>query len=133
MSSMNHVILMGNLTRDPETRSLPGGQVVADLGLAISDAYKDKSGKLVERACFADVVVWGKPAESCKQFLKKGSPVLVEGKLQFDQWTTESGEKRSKLRIKAMRVQFLGRPMGSDKPGKEPAIEEDDVVEPVPF
>ncbi len=132
MNSMNHVILLGNLTRDPETRSIPGGQLVADLGLAISDNYKDKEGKLVEKTCFVDIAVWGKQAESCRQYLKKGLPVLIEGKLQYDQWTTESGEKRNKLRVKAMRVQFLGKAVettGKVKPKPEPEEE----FEPVPF
>lgn len=112
MNSMNQVFLMGNLTRDPEKRVTPGGQAVSELGLAVSDNYKDKDGKLIERACFADVVVWGKTAENCAQYLKKGSPVLVEGRLQFDQWQTDAGEKRSKLRVRANRVQFLTRGNG---------------------
>jgi single-strand DNA-binding protein len=105
---MNHVILAGNLTRDPESRQLPSGTAVADLGLAINDSYKNKSGELVETTCFVDVVVWGRLAETCSQYLRKGSPVLVEGRLQLDQWTTQEGEKRSKLRVRADRVQFLG-------------------------
>lgn len=134
MSSLNHVILIGNLTRDPETRSVTGGQIVADLGIAVNDSYKDKDGKQVEKACFVDIVVWGKQAESCKQYLKKGSPVLVEGKLQLDQWTTESGDKRSKLRVKAMRVQFLNKAPGAEatpKPRIPADIEEE--FEPSPF
>jgi len=115
MSSLNQVILMGNLTRDPETRKIPNGQTVADIGLAVSDKYKDNDGNLVERPCFADIVVWGRQAESCAEYLTKGSPVLIEGKLQFDQWKTENGENRSKLRIKAMRVQFLSRSAEKEK------------------
>jgi single-strand DNA-binding protein len=111
MSSMNHVFLMGNLTRDPATRTTPGGMAVAELGLAISDNYKGKDGELVKQTCFTDVVVWGKQAEHCTEFLKKGSSVMVEGKLQYDSWQTEKGEKRSRLRVKANRVQFLGRPV----------------------
>ena len=107
MANMNHVILAGNLTRDPESRQLPSGTSVADLGLAINESYKNKSGEMVETTCFVDVVVWGRLAETCSQFLRKGSPILLEGKLQLDQWTTQEGEKRSKLRVRADRVQFL--------------------------
>ena len=110
MHSMNHVFLMGNLTRDPESRTLPSGAKVTDLGLAVSDSYKDKEGKAVERAVFADVVTWGRQAETCAEFLKKGAPVMVEGKLRLDQWENEHKEKRSKLRVHAFRVQFLYRP-----------------------
>lgn len=110
MNSMNHVFLMGNLTRDPESRQLASGTTVTDLGLAVSDNYKDREGQLVERTVFADIVTWGRQAETCAEYLKKGVPVMVEGKLQLDQWKTDSGEKRSKMRIRANRVQFIGRP-----------------------
>lgn len=108
MGSVNRVILMGNLTRKPEVRHTPSGQTVADLGLAVSDSYKNKSGETVETTCFADIVVWGRQAETCEQYLGKGSAVLVEGRLQFDQWQTDAGEKRSRLRVRADRVQFVG-------------------------
>lgn len=133
MSSMNHVMLMGNLTRDPEIRTLPGGQVVAELGLAINESYKDKDGKPVEKTCFADIVVWGKQAQACRQYLKKGASALVEGKLQYEQWTTEGGEKRSKLRIKAHRVQFLGRAASETKTSPPPPNRETEEFEPIPF
>ncbi len=107
MGSSNFVLLMGNLTRDPEVRQIPSGMTVADLGVAVSEKYKNKAGELVETVCFVDVVVWGRLAETCGQYLKKGSPVLLEGKLQLDQWTDKEGEKRSKLRVRADRVQFL--------------------------
>lgn len=107
MGSANFVLLMGNLTRDPEVRQIPSGMTVADLGVAVSEKYKNKAGELVETVCFVDVVVWGRLAETCGQYLKKGSPVLLEGKLQLDQWTDKEGEKRSKLRVRADRVQFL--------------------------
>ena len=110
MGTMNRVFLMGNLTRDPELRKTASGITVSDLGLAVSDKYKNKAGEMVESVCFADVVVWGRQAETCGQFLGKGAPVMVEGRLQLDQWQTESGEKRSRLRVRADRVQFLGRP-----------------------
>lgn len=109
MSSMNRVFLMGNLTRDPELRQTAGGISVSDLGLAVSEKYRNKEGLQVETKCFADVVVWGRQAETCSQYLVKGAPVIVEGRLQLDQWQTEEGQKRSRLRIRADRVQFLGR------------------------
>ena len=123
MGTVNQVILMGNLTRDPASRTIPSGQTVADLGLAVSDNYKDKEGNLVERACFADIVVWGGQAKACAEYLKKGAPVLIEGKLQFDQWKNENGENRSKLRIKAMRVQFLSRASGPKQGENKPTSE----------
>lgn len=108
MSSMNAVFLMGNLSREPEMRKTPSGLAVGDLGVAVSDDYKDKEGNVVKRTCFADVVVWGRQAETCAEFLHKGSRVMIEGRLQLDQWKTGDGETRSKLRVRAHRVQFLG-------------------------
>ena len=108
MASLNRVYLCGRLTRDPEVRHTPSNLAVADLGLAVSDSYKNKAGELVETVCFVDIVVWGRQAETCGQYLSKGSPVLVEGRLQLDQWQTQNGEKRSRLRVRADRVQFLG-------------------------
>ena len=110
MSSYNRVILMGNLTRDPDTRYLQSGTAVTDMGLAVNETYAGQDGQKVEKTVFVDVVVWAKQAEACAQYLGKGSPVLVEGRLQLDQWETKDGEKRSKLRVRADRVQFLGRP-----------------------
>jgi single-strand DNA-binding protein len=108
MASFNKVMLIGNLTRDPEIKTLPSGMNVADLRLAINENYTDKTGQKIEKACFVDVVVWDKQADLCKTYLSKGSPILVEGRLQMDEWTTKEGEKRSKLRVRADRFQFLG-------------------------
>ena len=122
MASMNKVILVGNLTRDPEVRYIPSGTAVSDLGLAVSESYRNKSGENVEKTCFVDVVVWGRQAETCGEYLSKGSPVLVEGRLQLDQWENQQGEKRSKLRVRADRVQFLSGPRRAqygDQPGAE--------------
>jgi single-strand DNA-binding protein len=118
MASFNKVMLIGNLTRDPEMKTLPSGMNVVDLRLAINENYTDKSGQKVEKACFVDVVVWDKQAEPCKNYLSKGSPIMVEGRLQMDEWTSKEGEKRSKLRVRADRVQFLGtkRPGGEGEP-----------------
>ena len=107
MASYNRVMLMGNLTRNPELRYTPSGSAVADLGMAVNESFKNKSGETVEQTCFVDVVVWGRQAETASEYLQKGSPVFVEGRLQFDQWESSQGEKRSKLRVRAERVQFL--------------------------
>ena len=109
MSSMNRVFLAGNLTRDPELKQTGTGTAVADLGVAINDNYKNRNGEQVERVCFADVVVWGRQAETCSQYLAKGAAVLVEGSLQLDRWENAEGESRSKMKIRANRVQFIGR------------------------
>ncbi len=109
MSNMNRVFLMGNLTRQPALRQTAGGIAVSDLGLAVSETYRNKEGETVETKCFADIVVWGRQAETCCQFLSKGAPIMVEGRLQLDQWQTEAGEKHSRLRVRADRVQFLSR------------------------
>ena len=123
MASANIVVLCGNLTRDPEVRQIPSGMSVADLGLAVNENYKNKAGELVETTVWVDVVVWGKTAENCGQYLHKGAPVLVEGRLQLDQWSDKtSGEKRSKLRVRADRVHFLGvRDRGQGAPVEQTA------------
>lgn len=109
--SLNKVFLAGNLTRDPEVRVTPSGMAVADLGLAVNESYKDTAtNEWKEKPVFVDVVVWGKQAQSAGEYLSKGSPVLIEGRLQLDQWETQQGEKRSKMRVNAQRVQFLGSP-----------------------
>ena len=114
MGAMNRVFLMGNLTRDPELRKTTGGTAVSDLGLAVSEKYRNTAGEVVEKTCFLDIVVWGRQAETCREFLVKGSAVMVEGRLQLDQWQTDAGEKRSRIRVRADRVQFLGRPRKGD-------------------
>ena len=113
MASFNRVMLMGNLTRNPELKYTPSGSAVADLGLAVNESFKNKAGETVEQTCFVDVVVWGRQAETATEYLQKGSPVFVEGRLQFDQWESQQGEKRSKLRVRAERVQFLSAGGGS--------------------
>ncbi|NLE68239.1 MAG: single-stranded DNA-binding protein [Lentisphaerae bacterium] len=123
MGSMNRVFLMGNLTRDPELRQTTSGTAVSDLGLAVSEKFRNKAGELVETKCFVDIVAWDRQAEACSQYLSKGAPVIVEGRLQLDQWQTESGEKRSRLRVRADRVQFLGRGKAPESPGDKQITE----------
>ena len=109
MTSFNRVVLIGHLTRDPKLRTIPSGSTVADMGLATNERYRNKAGESVENTCFVDVVAWGRQAESCGKYLEKGSAVLVEGRLQLDQWQTGDGQKRSRLRVKADSVRFMGR------------------------
>lgn len=110
MSTLNRVFLMGHLTRDPEVRYTPSQTAVGTIGIAINEKYKNKAGETVEKTVFVDVEVWGRQAETCAEYLYKGSPVFVEGSLKLDQWTNQQGEKRSKLAVSATRVQFLGAP-----------------------
>lgn len=124
MNGFNKVVMVGRLTRDPKLRALPSGLSVGDLSLAVSETYKKKDGELGEHVCFVDITIWGKQAESCSQYLKKGSPVLVEGKLQLDRWETAEGEKRSRHKINASRVQFLSGKADASRGAEEPALAE---------
>jgi single-strand DNA-binding protein len=108
MANLNKVLLMGNLTRDPEVRYTPKGTAVGDLAIAINDSYKAQDGSIKETVTYVDIEVWGRQAETCKQYLTKGRPVFIEGQLRLDQWETPQGEKKSRLRVRADRVQFLG-------------------------
>ena len=109
MASYNRVILLGNLTRDPELKFLPNGSSVANFGLAVSDRYTDRqSGEQKESVCFVDVAAWGRQAEIVNEYLSKGSPVFLEGSLKFDSWETDDGTKRNKLSVTAFRIQLIG-------------------------
>ncbi len=108
MATMNRVFLAGNLTRDPEIRYSQAGKAVADLNLAINRRYKTASGDLKEDVCFVNIVAWERQAELAGEYLRKGSAILVEGSLRLDQWES-NGEKRSRLRVVADRIQFLDR------------------------
>ena len=120
MASLNKVFLLGNLTRDPDLRGLPSGQSVCELRLAVGRRYQNSNGQEVDDTCFVDVVVWGRSAGNCKQFLSKGSQVMVEGRLQLDQWEDRnSGTQRSRLRVVAEQVQFMSR--RNAEPGAAPA------------
>jgi single-strand DNA-binding protein len=122
MSSINRVFLLGNLTRNPDLRQTASGIPVTDLGVAVNEKFRNKAGEEVETTCFADVVVWGRQAETCSQYLTKGAPVMVEGRLQLDTWETDAGEKRSRIRVRADRVQFIGRPRGQADDGSGAAV-----------
>ncbi len=135
-ASLNKVFLMGNLTRDPELRYVPSGTAVANFTVAVNRPYKDTAGEKKEEVSFIRVVVWGKMAEICGEYLSKGRPVMVEGRLKSRSWEDQSGQKRSALDVVAMNVQFLGSkgdkrqtsaaPQGGDAGGIE-SIDIDNV------
>ena len=117
MASLNKILLIGNLTHDPELRRIPSGTAVVTLRMAVNESFKSKTGEAVEKAICLDVDVWDRQAETCQQYLSKGSPVLIEGRLQMDTWDDkETGQKRSRLKVRAERVQFLS---GSRREGGE--------------
>lgn len=107
MNAMNRVLVMGHLTHDPQVRQTPTGRTVCDLGLAITERRRNGAGETVETTCFVDIIVWEKQAQACGHYLKKGRPILIEGRLQQDRWANEKGEKSSRLRVVAERVHFL--------------------------
>jgi single-strand DNA-binding protein len=115
MASLNKVLLIGNLTRQPELRYTPSGTAVADMRLAVNRNYTTQTGEKREETCFLTVVVWGKQAESCREYLDKGSPVFVEGRLQTRDWEGKDGQKRTATEVVAERVQFMGG--GRGRPG----------------
>jgi single-strand DNA-binding protein len=106
---VNLVLLLGHLTRDPELRYTPTGAPVAQFGLGVNRRWTNGAGERQEAPVFVEVVAWGKQAETVGTYLTKGRPVVVEGRLQLDQWQTEAGERRSRLKVVAHRVTFLGR------------------------
>jgi single-strand DNA-binding protein len=113
MASLNKVLLIGNLTRPPELRYTPSGTAVADLRLAVNRNYSTQTGERREETCFLTVVVWGKQAESCGEYLDKGSQVFVEGRLQTRDWEGKDGQKRTATEVVAERVQFMSRTKGA--------------------
>jgi single-strand DNA-binding protein len=115
MASVNKVILIGNVTRDPEVKFTPKGTAVTDIGLAVNRTYTLDSGEKREEATFVDVAFWGRQAETIGEYVKKGRSIYVEGRLQLDTWDDkQTGQKRSKLRVVGENFQFLGaRPGGS--------------------
>jgi single-strand DNA-binding protein len=106
MASYNRVVLVGNLTRDPELRFLPSGMAVSDIGLAVNDRFK-RNDQWVEEPVFVDVTLWGRTAEVANEYLSKGSSVLIEGRLKLDRWEKD-GQKHSKLKVTGEKMQMLG-------------------------
>lgn len=109
MASLNRVILIGNLTRDPELRFTPNGTPVANFGLAVNRKWTNKQGEKVEGVDYINIVVWGRLAELCGDYISKGSPVAIDGRLQSRTWEAEDGGKRNAIEVVAENVQFLGR------------------------
>ena len=115
MANYNRVILIGNLTRDPEVRYIPSGMAVAEFGLAVNRPSTDKNtNERKEDVTFVDITLWGREAELAGEYLAKGRPVLIEGRLQMDTWDDKAtGQKRSKLKVVGERIQFLGTNTGA--------------------
>jgi single-strand DNA-binding protein len=114
MANFNKVILMGNLTRDPQLSYLPSQTAVVDFGIATNRKWTGQDGQQREEVCFVDCRAFGKPAETINKYCKKGQPLMVEGRLTFDSWTGKDGTKRSKLRVTVENFQFL--PAGARAP-----------------
>ena len=108
MASFNKVILLGNLTRDPETRVTANGLTICKLGMAVSRVYSTKDGERKEETTFVDIDAFGKQAEVITKYMRKGRPLMVEGRLKLDQWETNEGQKRSKLGVVLENFQFVG-------------------------
>ncbi len=155
MPNFNKVFLMGNLTRDPEIRYSSGGgggggrdgggSAICKFGLAVNRQWRNQAGEKQEDTCFVDIVVFGRQAETCNEYLRKGRPVFLEGRLNFNQWEDrESGQKRSKLEVVAENVQFLGSRDGApggggggggirrDEPSGRPSHDEPAAPSPAP-
>jgi single-strand DNA-binding protein len=136
MAGYNRVILIGNLTRDPEYKQLASGQAVCRLGLATNRQFKNRqTGAMVQEVCYIDIDVWGPQAESCRQYLNKGRPVLIEGRLKLDTWEDQNGQNRNKHSVVADRVVFLGAGNNAEVgvSGTESlhgAVREDEMPEP---
>jgi single-strand DNA-binding protein len=135
MTSFNKVILMGNLTRDPEVRYTPNGIAVASFAIAVNRKYK-QGDETKEEVSYIDIVVFGKQAESCGQYINKGDSVLIDGRLQQRRWETEDGQKRNKIEVVAQSVNFMpkrssgggqGQAHGHAEPAPEAPVDEGDI------
>jgi single-strand DNA-binding protein len=148
MANFNKVLLVGNLTRDPELKHTPSNQTVAAIGIAVNRQYTTKDGEKREETTFVDCEAWGRQAEVMAQYLAKGRPVLLEGRLKLDQWQDKDGNNRSKLKVVIENFQFLGsRGEGgggnrgggggdyaaTPAPGTPPAAGQDDGDDSIPF
>ncbi len=120
MANYNKVILVGNLTRDPQMSYLPSQTPVVELGLAVNRRWKSQDNQNREETCFIDCRAYGRQAETINQYVKKGQQILLEGRLTFDQWEGKDGTKRSKHRVTVERFQFLGGGRGAGAPAQQP-------------
>jgi single-strand DNA-binding protein len=127
-ANLNRVLLIGNLTRDPELRYIPSGQGVTTFTLAVNRTYLANTGEKKEEVSFLRIVVWGKRAEVCHEYLKKGSPVFVEGRLQSRSWDAPDGTKRSTVEVVAQNVQFLGRGTKTGQATPEASTSEETIT-----
>ncbi len=118
MASYNRIVLMGNLTRDPQLSFTPANTALCKFGLATNRKWKDRDGNMKEDVCFVDCTVFGRSAETFNQYMSKGRSVLVEGRLQLDQWTSPEGEKRSKHEVIVENFTFLGGGRDGGDPGR---------------
>lgn len=123
MASFNRVVLMGNLTRDIELRYLPSGMAVSEFSLAVNDRRKTSEGNWVDEASFFDITLFGRTAEVASEYLSKGSPVLIEGRLKQDTWEKD-GQKRSKVKVIGERMQMIGSKGGGGGSGSEGSVRE---------
>jgi single-strand DNA-binding protein len=122
MASFNKVVLVGNLTRDPELRYTPKGTAIAKIGLAVNRVWTNEAGEKKEEVTFVDVDIFGRTAENVGQYMRKGRPILIEGRLKLDQWDDkQTGQKKSRLGVVAETVQFLGSAQGGGEGGGAPA------------
>ena len=122
MASFNKVILVGNLTRDPELRYTPKGTAIAKVGIAVNRVWTNEAGEKKEEVTFVDVDIFGRTAENVGQYMRKGRPILIEGRLRLDQWDDkQTGQKKSKLGVVAETVQFLGSANGGGGEGGAPS------------
>jgi len=127
MASLNKVFLIGNLTRDPELRYVPSGTAVATFTLAVNRVYKAQSGEKKEQTSFIRIVVWGRRAEVCGEYLSKGSPLFVEGRLQARDWETQDGQKRNTVEVVADNIQFLRIGAKAEAPSTKQATPPEEV------
>ena len=121
MAAYNRVILVGNITREIELTKTQSGTAVTDIGLAVNERRKNQAGEWVEDTQFIDVTLWGRTAEVAAEYLKKGSPILIEGRLKLETWESD-GQKRSKLKVIGERMQMLGKPKNGSKTGDQNAV-----------
>ncbi len=145
MASLNKVLLMGNLTRDPELRVTGGNLAICKFGLAVNRVYRNREGERKEDTTFVDVDAFGGPAETIAKYMSKGKPIFIEGRLQLDSWETNTGEKRSKLKVVCDSFQFIGsrgdgdggqqvsHEAGSDTYGSSSGHDHGDIDGDVPF
>ncbi len=139
MANYNKVLLMGNLTRDVELKQTAGNQSVAEIGLAVNRRFKDRDGNDREETTFVDCEAWGRTAEVMAQYLAKGRPVFIEGRLKLDSWQDQSGNKRSKMRVVIENFQFIdskgggGNSGGRSTPQREPAATSSAADDDIPF